>query len=353
MRKTLNFLILFAALLFNSAQAKTTIVSGLDNPWAFAFLPNGDMLITEREGRLRIVENGQLLEQPIAGTPAAFYAGQGGLLDVMLDQNFVDNQRLYLSYAWGGRKANALQIMAAKLDGMQLREQQVLFTASPLKNTSHHYAGRLLQLADGTLLATVGDGFDYREQAQTLDNHFGKVIRINTDGTVPTDNPFYEREDALPEIWSYGHRNHQALTLVGEQVFENEHGPRGGDEVNLLKAGSNYGWPVITQGIDYNGAQITPFKEYAGMEQPLIDWTPSIAPSSMAYHKGELYVTSLAEGRIRRLQLNDNKIVDLGPVYPEIDERLRDIVSGPDDQLYVLTDGGNASIIRLEDSDSN
>ncbi len=290
----------------------------------------------------------------ISGIPDVFYAGQGGLLDVMIDRDFATNQRLYLSYAWGERGANALRIMSAKLDGMQLREQQILFTAQPLKDTSHHYAGRLLQLADGTLLATVGDGFDFREQAQTLDNHFGKVIRINNDGTVPDDNPFYDRNDALPEIWSYGHRNQQGLALAGQHVYENEHGPKGGDEVNRLTPGNNYGWPVITQGIDYNGAQITPYQEYEGMEQPGIDWTPSIAPSSMAFHEGDLYVTSLVEGRVRKIQIDDSHLIDHGPVFPEVDERLRDIASGPDGHLYVLTDGHNAELIQLpKESPSN
>lgn len=329
----------------------STIVEGLDSPWAIDFLPNNDMLITERKGKLRMVQNGQLIDLPIKGTPEVYFAGQGGLLDVMLDADFATNQKLYLSYATGDRKANSTQLMSATLEGMTLKNQRILFTASPMKSTAHHYAGRIAQMEDGSVLLAVGDGFDYREQAQTLDNHFGKIIRINQDGSAHKDNPFLNTDKAKADIWSYGHRNMQALTVVNGVVYENEHGPKGGDEVNIIEPGLNYGWPVITYGIDYNGAQITPFTEYEGMQQPKVNWTPSIAPSSMAYHKGHLYVTSLAEKSVRKLSIDGNKITDNGIVFKQLKTRMRDIASAPDGHLYILTDGGNAKLLKLSDNE--
>lgn len=325
----------------------TTIVDGLESPWAMEFLPNNDILITERPGKLRLIKNGVLVKKAISGTPKVHFAGQGGLLDVMLDVDFKNNSTLYLSYATGDRKANATQLMSATLDGMTLKNQRTLFTALPMKSTAHHYAGRIAQMSDGSLLLTVGDGFNYREQAQTLDNHFGKIIRINQDGSPHADNPFLKTANAKPEIWSYGHRNMQALSVVDDVVYEHEHGPKGGDEVNVIKPGLNYGWPVITYGIDYNGAQITPFTEYQGMQQPAINWTPSIAPSAMAYHDGHLYVTSLAEQSVRKLSVSGNTVSDTGIVFKQLNSRMRDIASGPDGNLYVLTDGGHASLLKI------
>ncbi len=333
--------------LTDTEYAVLTIAKGLKSPWAMDFLPNGDILITERAGALRIVRNGQLLPDSIKGVPEVYHAGQGGLLDIMVDKDFATNNKVYLSYAHGNAKANATRLMSATLRGDELTQSQVLFTASPLKKTAHHYAGRIAQFNDGTLLLAIGDGFDYREHAQRLDNHLGKIIRIDQSGNAPKDNPFFNNKDAKPEIWSYGHRNHQALIIENGVVYENEHGPQGGDEVNIIQPGFNYGWPVITYGVDYNGAQITPYTEYEGMQPPLVDWTPSIAPSSMTMHQGDLYVSSLAEGSIRRLTTDGEKITDQGIVFPEMSERLRDITSGPDGNLYVLTDGGNAKILKI------
>jgi len=327
--------------------AVSTVASGFKSPWAMEFLPNGDILVTERSGKLRLVRDGKLLPDSIDGVPDVYYAGQGGLLDVMLDQDFNTNNKLYLSYAHGTPKGNATRLMSAVLKGQNLVEQKILFTASPLKKTAHHYAARIAQFNDGTLLLSVGDGFDYRERAQRLDNHFGKIVRINQNGKAPKDNPFFKNKGALPEIWSYGHRNHQALVIQNGKVFENEHGPKGGDEVNIIEPGMNYGWPVITRGVDYNGAQITPYTEYEGMQVPLVDWTPSIAPSSMTWHQDALYVTTLAEGSIRRLSVSGDTVFDEGIVFPELSERLRDIASGPDGNLYVLTDGEPAKLLKI------
>lgn len=329
----------------------STVTDGLELPWAMEFLPNNDILVTERKGKLRLIRNGQLLDQAIDGTPDVYFAGQGGLLDVMLDADFANNQKLYLSYAMGDRNANSTQLMSATLDGMTLKNQRILFTASPMKSTAHHYAGRIAQMDDGSVLLTIGDGFNYREQAQTLDNHFGKIIRINQDGSAHKDNPFLNTENAKADIFSYGHRNMQAITVVNGVIYENEHGPKGGDEVNIIESGLNYGWPVITFGIDYNGAQITPFTEYEGMQQPKVNWTPSIAPSSMAYHKGHLYVTSLAEQSVRKLSIDGSKITDNGIVFTQLKTRMRDIASAPDGHLYILTDGGNAKLLKISNNE--
>ena len=331
--------------------SSNVVVSGLSNPWAQEFLANGDILITERAGAIRIVRNGQLLDQQVSNVPEVYFAGQGGLLDIMLDQNFATNQTLYLSFAVGENRANAIRLISAILnkegDAYKLDKIKELFTAFPFKRAPQHYSGRIAQLTDGSLLLTTGDGFDYREQAQELDNHLGKIVRINTDGSVPEDNPFNKQGDAKPEIWSYGHRNQQGLVVANGVVYQHEHGPAGGDEINIIKPGLNYGWPVITYGKDYNGAQISPYTEYDGMQQPKVDWTPSIAPSSMAYYNNTLFVTSLVGPSISALEIEGNEIIELGPVFSSIDGRIRDISVGLDGAFYVLTDGGNAELIKI------
>lgn len=328
-----------------------TIADGLIQPWAMAFLPNGDILVTERQGNIKVIRDNAILANNVAGVPEVYFAGQGGLMDVMLDKDFASNRTVYLSLAHGKRSANATQLVSAKLasndDGYELQDLTVLFTAQPAKNTAHHHGARIAQMADRSLLMTVGDGFNYREQAQTLDNHFGKIIRVQADGKAPKNNPFYNSDHALPEIFSLGHRNQQALLVSNGTVYENEHGPKGGDEVNIIHAGRNYGWPIATFGIDYNGARISPFTSYPNMESPKVDWTPSIAPSSMAMHNGNLYVTSLAEKSIRKLSIKGEQIVDQGVVFSQLNERLRDIESSPNGSLYVLTDGDKARLIKI------
>lgn len=331
------------------------VTSGLNQPWAVAHLPNGDILITERGGSLRVVRDGRLLDQAVDNVPEVYFAGQGGLLDVLIDADFSTSNTIYLSFAHGTSDANATRLISAqlKLSGdnnnpvYSLENVTPIFTASPLKRGPQHYSGRIEQLRDKTLLLTVGDGFDYREDAQRLDSHLGKIIRINRDGSVPQDNPFVNHEKAKPEIWSYGHRNHQAITLIGDAVYQNEHGPQGGDEVNLIKPGINYGWPIATKGRDYNGARISPFSSYPNTKAPLIDWTPSIAPSSMVYYRGRLYATALAEQSIRALSVQGEAVVDLGKVFTGLEGRLRDISVGIDDKLYVLGDGDQAELIKI------
>ena len=341
-----------AELLAQTDDYRIDIVSdGLTQPWAAAHLANGDILVTERAGALRLIRNGILVEAPIEGVPEVYFAGQGGLLDVHIDTDFNINKTVYLSYATGSLSANAIRLVSAKLmsrNGIYtLEDVKPIFTASPLKRAPQHYSGRIAQLADNTLLLAVGDGYDYREEAQKLNNHLGKIIRIKPDGSVPANNPFINTSKVKPEIWSYGHRNHQALTLVNGEVYQHEHGPQGGDEVNLIKPGLNYGWPIATKGRDYNGARISPFTEYPNTEAPLLDWTPSVAPSSMAYANDHLYVTTLAEQSIRALSVNGEKVNDLGKVFTEIKGRVRDISVGIDHHLYVLSDGDNAKLMRI------
>lgn len=334
-----------------------TVAGGLEHPWCVAFLPDGRMLVTERAGRLRVIEGGKLLSDPVAGLPPVFVRNQGGLFDVLPARDFASSRVLYLSFAHGDRDANATRVVRARLDGHALKDVQVVFTAQPLKGTAAHFGGRMAWLPDGTLLLTLGDGFQHREQAQTLDNHFGKLVRINADGSVPRDNPFASRKGALPAIYSYGHRNIQGLAVdaAANRIWMHEHGPRGGDELNLIEPGRNYGWPAITYGVDYSGAQISPYTEMKGMEQPLIHWTPSVAPAGMALYdaalfpawRGDLFVSTLVERSVRRVDLDGGKVKGQEILFAEIGERLRDVRVGPDGALYLLTDLAQGRVLRV------
>ena len=347
-------------LLAGSAQAEQykveTVAEGLSHPWAIAFLPDGDMLVTERSGQLRRITDGVLAQEAIDNLPAVHVGGQGGLLDIIPDPEFELNHRLYMSFSIGSKKANALRVISARLDGNKLENVTTLFTASPTKDTPHHFGGRLALMPDSTLLITVGEGFDYREKAQSLDNHFGKLIRINKDGTIPADNPFVNREDALPEIWTYGHRNQQGLLVSADgTVWLHEHGPRGGDELNRIEPGKNYGWPAITHGMDYSGAYVSPFTEAEGMEQPVVYWVPSIAPAGFCEYQGELFpqwqgnlfVAALAEKSVRRLVMKDGEVQSQETMFTELDQRIREVRAGPDGYLYLLTDSDEGKILRV------
>ncbi|MBI1239772.1 MAG: PQQ-dependent sugar dehydrogenase [Alphaproteobacteria bacterium] len=337
----------------------TTVAEGLQFPWCLAFLPDGAMLVTERGGTLRIVREGTLEDTPIAGVPEVYVKSQAGLFDVLPHPDFANNKLLFLSFAHGTDEENATRVVRATFDGTSLSNVETIFTASPTKNTAAHYGGRMLFLPDGTLLVTLGDGFNFREEAQNLGSHFGAIVRINIDGTVPPDNPFIGKEGARPEIWSYGHRNVQGIARdpgTG-RIYANEHGPRGGDEVNIIEPGLNFGWPVITYGVDYTGARISPFTEYPGMEQPFLDWTPSIAPSSLAFYtgdafpkwKGDLFTGALAFRELRRVDLEDGKVVGEETLLRDLDERIRDVRQGPDGKLYVLIeDAEDGKIARLD-----
>ncbi len=348
---------LFAATTVESQFRIETIAENLNHPWSLAFLPDGSILLTEREGRLRLIENGDLVERAVSGVPSVYVRSQAGLFDVVLDPEFSENQFIYLSFAHGTTRANATRVIRARFSGMSLRDLDIVFTATPTKATPNHFGGRMLFLPDGTLLITTGDGFNYREQAQRLDNHLGKVLRINPDGSVPETNPFFGNESALPEIWSYGHRNSQGIVLGAEtgDVFLHEHGARGGDELNVIQPGRNYGWPAITHGIDYTYARITPYTELPGMEQPIVFWTPSIAPAGMAYYdgdmfpewRGNLFVAALAERSIRRLTMLDGKVVDQELLFTDLGERFRDVRVDAKGALYLLTDSAEGKVLRV------
>lgn len=333
----------------------STVVNNLSFPWSIAFLPNEDMLVTERGGHLRVVRDGKLLKQEITGLPDIYVAGPAGLFDVVLDPNFVENQKLYISYSAGTASNNYVEVISATLQDMSLQQTQVIFKGSS-RNTPHHHGARMTFLPDNTLLITAGDGFNFRDQAQSLNSLLGKVLRINTDGSIPKDNPFIDQANARPEIYTYGHRNPQAILVSkSKQVWLHEHGPKGGDELNLVKSGANYGWPAITYGVDYSGALISPFKEAKGMVQPVTYWVPSIAPAGMTEYQGtifpqwqgNLFVAALAGKSVRRLTLEDNKVVAEETMFADRNQRIRDIRTGPDGYIYVLTDSIDGELLKI------
>ena len=335
-----------------------TVADGLEHPWGLAFLPDGRMLVTERPGRLRIVMADGRLSAPLTGVPAVRAVGQGGLLDVALDPDFANNQLVYLSFAEPGEgDASGTAVARGRLTDTGLEQVEVLFRQSPKVDSKHHYGSRLVFDRTGRLFITLGDRGNQRPLVQDLGTHIGKVIRLERDGSVPSDNPFVGREGVLPEIFSYGHRNIQGAALhpVTGELWTHEHGPRGGDEVNIALAGHNYGWPVITYGREYHGPSIGEGTAKPGMEQPLHYWVPSIAPSGMAFYtadaipgwRGNLLVGALAAQQVARLGLSaDNEVVHEERI--PIGERVRDVVQGPDGAVYLLTDTGNTSrILRL------
>ncbi len=350
----------------------TVLAEGLEHPWSMAFLPDGDLLVTEREGRLRIIRDGVLDPEPIAGVPPVFARGQGGLFDVLLHPRFNDNSIIYLSYAHGDRRANATRLARARLDGRVLNDLEVIFEVRPTKDTPAHFGGRMMFLPDGTLLLTTGDGFEYREQAQNLQSLLGKTVRLHDDGSIPDDNPFVGRADVRAELWSYGHRNPQGLALhapTGE-IFLHEHGPRGGDEFHLLRPGRNYGWPLITYGLDYTGAHVTPFTHMDGLEQPLHYWEQAIAPAGLTWYdgdrfpdwRGDFLIAALVDRSVRRLRLDvgvygstpiddasrGHVVVEEETLFSEIGERMRDVRTGPDGYIYLLTDSPQGQVVRVD-----
>jgi aldose sugar dehydrogenase len=337
----------------------TEIAKGLDHPWSMAFLPDGSMLVTERVGRLRLIKGGALLPEPIGGVPAVHTGSQAGLFDVVLHPNFPQNQIVYLTYAAGTTAANGTQVARARFEGRTLQDLQVIFQAMPLKDTDNHYGGRMAFLPDGTFALTIGEGFEYREQAQFLTSDLGKIVRLNEDGGVPRDNPFVGQASVRPEIYTWGHRNEQGLIFDAQsgRLYETEHGPRGGDELNIIVAARNYGWPVITYGMDYSGAYVSPYTERPGLEQPVIYWTPSIAPSGLAIYRGDrfpawrgdLFVGALAFKHLRRVHLDEHgNVVYQEQLLNDLNWRIRDVRAAPDGYLYVCTDETDGRILRLE-----
>ena len=340
-----------------------TISTGLENPWGVAFLPGGRFVVTERAGRLRRIAADGKIGAPITGLPPIAAGGQGGLLDVLADSGFDKNRTLYFCFsepAAGGGSGNGTALASTQLsaDGTRLENLKIIFSQQPKVASRNHFGCRIVEARDGTLFLTLGDRFSRKEDAQKLDNHLGKVVRIAKDGSAPKDNPFVGRAGALPEIWSYGHRNGQGAVLGPDgRLWMTEHGPQGGDEINIPQAGRNYGWPVITYGENYGGGKIGEgITARDGMEQPLHYWVPSIAPSGMAFltsdrygagWKGNLFVGSLKFGYLDRIELKDGKVVAEHKLLADDRARIRDVKQGPDGLLYVLTDESDGKLLRL------
>jgi glucose/arabinose dehydrogenase len=341
-----------------SAVRVETVASGLENPWALAFLPDGRMLVTERPGRLRLVGRDGRVSEPLAGVPAVQARGQGGLLDVALDPDFANNHLVYLAYAEPGEGGTAgTAVVRGRLGEGGLEDVQVIYRQQPKVRGANHFGARLVFARDGTLFITQGDRYDYKEQAQDLSSGLGKLVRLNPDGSVPRDNPFVGRSGARPEIWSYGHRNIQSAAIHPQtgQLWTVEHGARGGDELNRPEAGKNYGWPVITYGVDYSGAKIGEGTAKPGMEQPVYYWDPVIAPSGAVFYTGEVFpewrgsllVGSLRPGLLVRLTLEDGRVTREERYLGDLGARIRDVRQGPDGAVYVLTDSRDGRLLRL------
>ncbi len=361
----MRFLLPFIAAAVLSAGATAqplkpvVVTKGLDHPWGLAFLPDGRMLVTERPGRMRIVERDGRLNAPLAGLPPVVAAGQGGLLDVVLHPQFASNQLVYWTFSEAGDGGVGTAVARGKLDGNRIADVQVIFRQMPKVSGGNHFGSRLVWSRDGKLFIGLGDRFTRKDDAQTLDNHMGKVVRIDADGKAPADNPFVQRAGAKPEIWSLGHRNIQGAALhpgTGE-LWTVEHGPQGGDELNVPAAGANHGWPVITYGRNYGtGTKIGEGTERADVAPPLRYWIPSIAPSGMAFltserypgWRGNLFVGALRGSHLVRLELDGRKVVREEQLLTERGERIRDVRQGPDGWLYVMTDSPDGQIWRLE-----
>ncbi len=345
---------------------KTTLVEGLERPWEMAWLPDGNLLITEKAGRLRILRNGRLDPTPIAGVPAVLTTGQAGLLDIAVHPQFAKNRWVYLTYAHGTESANRTRVARAVFDGKALQDVRVIFEVSQVKPGGQHFGSRLLWLPDGTLLVSIGDGGNppvqlagdlIRKQAQNLQSRLGKIVRINADGTIPRNNPWRGKNEVDAAIWSYGHRNIQGLAFdpATRRVWSTEHGARGGDELNLVEAGKNYGWPVVTHSQEYRGGEISQERSRPGLVDPRLVWTPATAPSGLAVYRGNrfpdwignLFAGGLVSQDVRRLELDATGSVRRQHAIA-IGQRVRDVRQGPDGFLYILTDDAQGKLLRLE-----
>jgi aldose sugar dehydrogenase len=344
-----------------SAYKVETFAKGLVVPWGLAFLPDGRALVTERPGRMRLIGKDGSLSQPLGGVPQVAAVGQGGLLDVALAPDFPASKLVYFTFSEPrGEGTNGTSVARAKLvteaSGGRLEDVAVIFRQEPATAGRHHFGSRLAFARDGNLFVTLGERYQ-RDRAQDLSNHYGKVVRIRPDGSVPPDNPFVGKADARPEIWSYGHRNPQSAAIhpVSGKLWTVEHGARGGDEINVPQAGKNHGWPVITYGMDYNGSKIGEGTAKAGMEQPIYYWDPSMAPCGMAFYtgnlfpewKGNLFVGALAANALHRLVLDGESVVGEERLLGDLRERIRDVRDGPDGALWVLTDNADGRVLRI------
>lgn len=323
------------------------IASGLASPWSVAFLPDGKILVTEKPGRLRVIEHGKLLAAPVTGVPMVEEVGQGGLLDVVLHPNYTENGWLYLTYTAKDNQGVGVEVMRAKLQNNQLQQQEMVFTQKPKLQKDHHFGSRVVFDTKGYLYITLGDRGE-QERAQVVSHHIGKVIRLHDDGRVPKDNPVISPSEHATEAYTLGHRNIQgaAVNPWTGKIWTHEHGPQGGDEINILQAGVNYGWPVITYGVNYFiGTKIGEGTHKAGMAQPVYKWVPSIAPSGMAFYtgdaypdwKGQLFVGSLKFQTLVKLKLDGDKVVSEERLFKNVG-RVRDVRQGPDNLLYIVAD---------------
>jgi glucose/arabinose dehydrogenase len=334
------------------------IADKLESPWSIAFLPDGRILVTERPGRLRVIEGDQLLPRGISGVPTVLCCSHSGLLDVLVDPDFQKNHRLFLSYMHGTPEAGTIRISTAILDGMDLVDKRVIFESRPAASGLDQIGGRLAFGPDHALYLTIGDRFQM-EKAQNLLDDGGKIIRINVDGSIPDDNPFVGRSDVLPEIYSYGHRNPQGLIgNVGDgQLWSIEQGPKGGDELNLIAGGSNYGWPVVTYGVNYDGTVISDKTSAPGMVDPIYFWVPSLATGSLVSYygnvmpddwRGDFLVGTLAGECLVRLKMDSGRVVREERYLHHKIGRIRDVAVAPDGYIYLLTDNTEATIYRIE-----
>lgn len=337
------------------------VADGLADPWGMTFLPDGDILVTERPGRLRILRDGRLLAQPVSGVPAVRDVGQGGLLDVLPHPQFQQNRMIYLSYASSHDGGVTTHVARGRLLQGTLQDVEVIFRAEPSSSKGVHFGSRLVFDRENFLYITVGDR-GQMQRAQDLEDHAGKILRLHDDGRVPNDNPFIGQRGPRLEIFSFGHRNPQGLTVHPEtgEIWEHEHGPRGGDEINLILPGRNYGWPIVTLGIDYTGFTIGDGLTHAdGMEDPLHHWTPSIAPSGMAFYagkkfpkwEGDLFIGALAHRHLARVRFSGTRVVEEERLLEDLNRRVRDVRVGPEGNLWVLTDHDPGQILRLEPID--
>jgi len=339
-----------------------TVAEGLEHPWGIAFLPDGRVLVTERPGRLRVVARDGTVGPALDGVPAVDATGQGGLLGIALDPDFASNRLVYLSYAEPREGGNGTSVARGRLGERGLSDVEVIFRQQPTVRGGHHFGSRLVFARDGRLFVTLGERNSERARAQTLDSHIGKVVRIERDGSVPADNPFVGRAGAMPEIWSYGHRNIQGAALhpgTGE-LWTNEHGPKGGDELNRTLPGLNYGWPKVSYGVEYSGAKISDSPTAPGIEPPVHYWVPAIATSGLLFYtgdrfpdwRGNAFVGGLKSKQLSRLVLDGDRVVHEEVLLRGvIDQRIRDVVQGPDGLIYLLTDEDNGRLLRIEPAD--
>ncbi len=340
------------------------VVGGLSHPWSITWLPDGSALVTERAGRLRLIRDGKLQQKPVPGLPPVLAFGQGGLLDVALHPDFTDNRLVYLTLAIGTRDLNRTALARGRYEDGVLHDAEIIFRNPDPKPGGQHFGSRIVWLPDKTLLMSIGDGgnpptsFDganIRDQAQSTGTHFGKVLRLRDDGTAYPDNPYANRPGSRPEIWSIGHRNIQGMTRhpVSGRIWANEHGSRGGDELNVIEGGNNYGWPVVTYSMEYWGPRISDETNRPGIADPKLVWTPSIAPSGLAFYtgdvfpkwKGNLFSGALKYRQIRRIRLDGERVIAEEKLT--IGKRVRDVRMGPDGYLYLLTDEVDGALMRI------